>query len=424
MALFNCLWLDKTLFFHFTQGYKSRSPSLGKVLERWSFLMTYFVGIDIAKFFHVACILDHHGQVITQPFQFDNSREGFDLLLSSLSNLNSNDLIIGFEGTAHYHENLHHFLSQQGFSCQLINPLVSSRFRSLNIRNAKTDRIDASSLALYLQFHHYNQEESFFVINELTYLCREHQHLKTKSSRELIRLNVHLDRVFPEIVPLFSKLNTHSCLNFLKRFSTAQEIKTTRIDKLYNTLNQLRKFRSMEQTRELKALANQSVGYHSEAVSLQVKQSVYQIELLNQQIEEIESLIIQLMKDLDSPILQIKGLGYIHAAYILTAIGNINRFDSPCKVVAYAGLDPIIRQSGQFKARKTRMSKRGNRQLRYALIWSAYNVSKHTQTLNTYYSKKRDEGKSHYNALGHCAKKLVNYIFYILTNPEKEFVLN
>ena len=70
------------------------------------------------------------------------------------------------------------------------------------------------------------------------------------------------------------------------------------------------------------------------------------------------------------------------------------------------------------------MSKRGNRQLRYALIWSAYNVSKHTQTLNTYYSKKRDEGKSHYNALGHCAKKLVNYIFYILTNPEKEFVLN
>ena len=116
-------------------------------------------------------------------------------------------------------------------------------------------------------------------------------------------------------------------------------------------------------------------------------------------------------------------MGDIQIAYIMSAIKDITRFDSPSKILAFAGLDPKVRQSGQFKAKNTRMSKRGNKLLRYALTWSAHNVVKNSVTMNDYYLKKIHEGKSHYNALGHCAKKVVNYIYFILSNPDKEFIL-
>ena len=116
-------------------------------------------------------------------------------------------------------------------------------------------------------------------------------------------------------------------------------------------------------------------------------------------------------------------MGPIQIAYILSAIRNISHFDDSSKILAFAGLDPKIRQSGNFKASSTRMSKRGNALLRYAITWSANNIRQNSITMETYYLKKRAQGKSHYNALGHCAKKVVNYIFFILNNPDKDFTL-
>lgn len=118
----------------------------------------------------------------------------------------------------------------------------------------------------------------------------------------------------------------------------------------------------------------------------------------------------------NSVLLTIPGINVIFAAYILASIQNIHDFSEPCKLVAYAGLDSIVRQSGNFSVSHTRMSKRGNHLLRYALIWTAYNVSRHNQTFSDYYQKKRDENKSHYNALGHCASKLIRSIHFMLSN--------
>ena len=138
----------------------------------------------------------------------------------------------------------------------------------------------------------------------------------------------------------------------------------------------------------------------------------------------MEKQIIDIIKPINSPLLKIPGFGYIQTAYLLATFENIARFDSPSKLLAYAGLDPKVRQSGLFKASSTRMSKRGNKLLRYALIWSANNVRKNSKTMKEYYLKKRSESKSHYNALGHCSKKLVNYIFFVLQNPDKDFILD
>lgn len=397
----------------------------GKRFRKGGLFMTYFVGVDIAKFNHVACIIDINGQVISDPFVFENTIEGFQLFISHIDSYHHNDLFIGFESTAHYHENFANYLTKHSYSYELINPILSKRFRSLNIRDVKNDNVDALTIASYLSFNRSRSVEESFKSNELFFLCKERDSLIKERAKQLVRLTAYLDRVFPELKPHIKySLNTIGFRNLLKKYSTAQEIKETRIDALYNTLNKSKTFKSLEDVRIIKDLAMNSVGYHSDAVSLIIKNIIHQIEFLISQIDMVESLINENELVKDSPLHQIPGMGNIQIAYIMSVIENITRFDSSSKVLAYAGLDPKIRQSGQFEAKNTRMSKRGNKMLRYALTWSANNVRNNSETMNAYYLKKRSEGKSHYNALGHCSKKVVNYIFFILSNPDKEFILD
>ncbi|MDL2212255.1 IS110 family transposase [Erysipelotrichaceae bacterium OttesenSCG-928-M19] len=386
--------------------------------------MTFYVGIDIAKYSHVACLIDQFGRVLIEPFSFDNNSVGFNMLISKLDSFSNDTLRFGFESTAHYRENLAHFLSSSSFSYELINPLLSKRFRSLNIRDVKNDNIDALTIASFLAFNHNHFLQDEFFINELAFLAKERNNLIKQRAREYTRLTAYLDRVFPKLKTFIgASIKSLAFHNLLKKYSTAKEIKETRIDALYNSLNFKRKFRSLDQVKEIKELAKCSVGYHSDTLSKVIKNIIHQIEFLSSQIDAIESEIKSHNLVIDFRLNQIPGMGPIQIAYILSAIRNISYFDEPSKILAYAGLDPKIRQSGNFSARSTRMSKRGNNLLRYALTWSAHNVIKNSSTMETYYLKKRAEGKSHYNALGHCAKKVVNYIFYILNNPDKKFVL-
>ena len=123
-----------------------------------------------------------------------------------------------------------------------------------------------------------------------------------------------------------------------------------------------------------------------------------------------------IVKSLDSVIMTIPGIGYINGGMILGEIGDIARFTSPSKLLAFAGLDPSVYQSGNFQAKHTRMSKRGSRALRYALMNAAHNVVKNNQTFKEYYEQKKSDGRSHYNTLGHCAGKLVRIIHKMLTD--------
>lgn len=123
-----------------------------------------------------------------------------------------------------------------------------------------------------------------------------------------------------------------------------------------------------------------------------------------------------------SVLMTIPGIGVINGGMILDEIGNIHRVSSPNKLLAFAGLAPTVYQSGNFVAKKTRMSKRGSKVPRYALMNAAHNVVKNNATFEAYYNVKRAEVRSHYNALGHCAGKLVRVIQKMLTD-EVEFNL-
>lgn len=388
--------------------------------------MTYFIGIDVAKYTHVfSCIDSTTGELIHNSISFDNNSKGFNELLSKLSILNKDEIVIGFESTAHYHQTLFNFLTQKNYKCILVNPLQTSRFRNLSLRDVKNDNVDSRSIAKFLLFEYEHLTNEEFQINELKDLCNQRESLKEEKAKLKVKLLADLDRVFPELEKIVGKSGIHSngIRAILKEYPSAMLISNVRIDHLINIANKASRNKYKEhKVKAVKEASKNSIGFHSNALALRIQQYIFLLELIEKQIDEVTQSIVNHSLVINSPLLKIKGLGYIEIAYILSAIININRFDDPSKVVAYAGLDPRIRQSGTFNALRTRMSKRGNKLLRYALIWGANNVRKHSSQMKEYYQIKRSQNKNHYNALGHCATKLIRYIFFVLNNPKKEFV--
>ena len=388
--------------------------------------MTFYVGVDIAKYEHVASILDSTtGEFLVDSLHFDNNLKGFNLLLSNLSGLNKKDVVFGFESTAHYHQTLFGYLSGKKYRCFLINPFMTSRFRSLSLRNAKNDNIDSRAIASFLSFEYRNLIEDDFFLNELKELSIQRDSLLKRSSSLKTQLLTYLDRVFPELESTVSKAGIHSkaVRAILKECPTAGDISSTRIDHLQKLAKDASNNRyPADKIRDIKKVAKTSIGFPSEALGLKIRQTILMLEELKKQIDEVNLAICSSPTVIDSPLHKIKGISSIEIAYIMSAIININRFDSPDKLIAYAGLDPIIKQSGTWQAKSTRMSKRGNRLLRFALIWAANNVRKHPSKMKDYYGKKISEGKSHYNALGHCAAKLCRYIFFVLNHPNQDFI--
>ena len=171
-----------------------------------------------------------------------------------------------------------------------------------------------------------------------------------------------------------------------------------------------------EKARQLRVLAQKSVGVNDSSLSIQINHTIEQIELLDSQLFHTELEMANLVTCLHSVIMTIPGIGFVNGGLILGEIGDIHRFSEPKKLLAFAGLDPSVHQSGNFQAKKTRMSKRGSRVLRYALMNAAHNVVKNNTTFKDYYDSKKAEGRSHYNALGHCAGKLVRVIWKMLTD--------
>ena len=388
--------------------------------------MTFYVGVDIAKYEHVASILDSTtGEFLVDSLHFDNNLKGFNLLLSNLCELNKKDVVIGFESTAHYHQTLFSYLSGKKYRCFLINPFMTSRFRSLSLRNAKNDNIDSRAIASFLSFEYRNLIEDDFFLNELKELSIQRDSLLKRSSSLKTQLLTYLDRVFPELESIVSKAGIHSkaVRAILKECPTAGDISSTRIDHLQKLAKDASNNRyPADKIRDIKKVAKTSIGFPSEALGLKIRQTILMLEELKKQIDEVNLAICSSPTVIDSPLHKIKGISSIEIAYIMSAIININRFDSPDKLIAYAGLDPIVKQSGTWQAKSTRMSKRGNRLLRFALIWAANNVRKHPSKMKDYYGKKITEGKSHYNALGHCAAKLCRYIFFVLNHPNQDFI--
>ena len=378
-----------------------------------------YVGIDVAKETHVAAAMNTDGVVLLEPFAFQNDHDGFQMLKAKLETLDKNDLLIGLESTAHYAENLIFFLHAQGYRLAVINPVQTAAVRKTGIRKTKTDKIDSllicKTLALN-SFRLYTENDAKTL--QLKSLCRFRQKLKKSKARLKIQLVSYVDMIFPELQFFFkSGLHIKTCYELLKAYSSPDDIAALHLTKLSNLLSKASRGRfGKEDARSLKSLAASSVGVKNTYISIQITQTIAQLELIESQLGELEQIIGQAMDELDSVIMTVPGIGKLNGAMILGEIGDIHRFSHPSKLLAYAGLDPVVNQSGKFTAKRTRMSKRGSKVLRYALINAAWNVSLNNDTFKRYFDSKITQGHSHYDALAHTAHKLVRVLFKLLTD--------
>ena len=376
-----------------------------------------FVGIDIAKNTHWASAMNSDGEILLEPFSFQNNNEGFQKFISKLSNFDKQKMLIGLESTAHYGENIISYLFNLDYKIGIINPIQTSNLRKSNIRKTKNDKVDTFIIIKSLTLNNYNLVTTRDINNiKLKGLSRSRHNLIVMRSRSKIQLASFIDQLFPELNKFF-KGNLHLNVSYqlLKDYSSPKDISSLHLTKLYNILHDNSHGRyNKEDAIRLRELAKNSVGIDNPTLSLQIKQAILQIELYSEQIEEVEKLSKQILDEMKSKLLTIPGMSYNQATAIHGFIGDIRRFNKSCQLLAYAGLDPSIYQSGNFEARSTRMSKRGNSLLRYHLVYASHNLVLHNITFKKYYDLKRSQGKTHYCALGHCAHKLVRIIFKML----------
>ena len=378
-----------------------------------------YVGIDVAKDKHDCFITNSDGEALFNVFTIANNLDGFNELLNKIISLETNpdNVKIGLEATGHYNYNLLGFLIDKGLPTFVINPLHTNLFRkSLSLRLTKTDKVDARTIALMMMsgVNLQSYSDKSYHNEELKSLTRyrfdkvqERAKLKTSVSRLMVIL-------FPELEKLVPTLHMASVYALLSEFPSAHAIASAHLTRLTNLLSESSRGRYGKDTAIMfRDAARSSIGSNMPAKSLELKHTIKLIQELTSEIDEIEAEIKSIMDEINSPILTIPGISYSMGAMILAEIGDFSRFDSPDKILAYAGLSPSTYQSGQLDSSYSHMEKRGSRYLRYALFNAAKYVCIWDSTFSTYLAKKRAEGK-HYNiAVSHAAKKLVRIIYQL-----------
>ena len=383
-----------------------------------------YVGIDVAKDKHDCFIMNSEGEVLFKPFVIRNNRGGFDSLYEKICSVaKSPDKIkVGLEATGHYSYNILGYLLDKGLPTYVINPLHTNLYRkSLSLRKTKTDKVDARTIAAMLlsDVNLKSYSNTLYHNEELKSLTRyrfdkvkERAKLKTSVAR-LVNI------LFPELEKLVSTLHMASVYELLSQYPSAKQIASVHLTKLTNLLSTASKGRyGKERAEEIRIAAKNSIGSDMPAKSLELKHTIKLIRELDAEIEEIEFHIEIIMDEINSPILTIPGISYRMGAMIIAEIGDFDNFNSPNKILAYAGLSPSTYQSGQLTSSCSHMEKRGSRYLRYALFNATKFVCNWDNTFAEYLAKKRSEGK-HYNvAISHACKKLVRVIYHLETTGE------
>lgn len=375
--------------------------------------MTYYVGIDIAKFKHDCFIADDNGCVVRDSFSFKNNKDGFEVLIAILKELKLKGQIkIGFESTGHYHFNLKLFLEANGFDYVEVNPLLVHKFVSnQSLRRTKTDKKDAKMIVKYLMTIDYKPYvNSFYHINNLKSLCRLRETLITNRTRFLNQITCYLDQIFPEFKPLFDNGLNKSAFYLLTHYTTPKKMSKLDSNKYSKMKSEIKHPISYQKICQIKEAASKTVGYTNEALEFALKTSLNTYLLIDDQIEQLESKIEEVYLSLDYRIHTIRGIGILTAAGIASEIGNFDKFTTRNQLLAFAGLEPSKNDSGEHNG-NGKMVKHGSSYLRKYLMNVAETFYVHNPSISDFYWKKRNEGKEHRVALSHVARKLVNTIF-------------
>ena len=380
----------------------------------------FYCGIDIAKYKHEASVIDINGKSLIDSISFANDKQGCEKILAVFEKFEiaPANVIIGMEATGHYRLSVYAFFLELGYTVKVINPIWSEAFRKMYIRQTKNDSKDSYIIAQIMRFGEYSDtslsEENIIALRQLSRYRLALVDACGDCKRRVIAL---LDQVFPEYDKLFSDTFGKTSSELLLTCPTPDELLGISTRKLTNILNKAGHGRfGKEKAEELKSAAKNTFGisFAKDAFSFQIKQLMEQIVFLEKQLAELEEQITQLLHETNQYITTITGIGDVLGAIIVSEIGDINRFERPNQLVAFAGLDVTVKQSGEFSGTKNRISKRGSPYLRRAIWLAAQRAAFCDPILSEYYQSLRARGKHHLTAVGDVARKLCNIIFVIL----------
>jgi transposase len=379
-----------------------------------------FVGIDVSKDKFDACGIREDG---TKLFQFSAAmdRNGFEKLKMHLSSVPIASVLIGMESTASYHVNLFSYLASEGYAVVVINPLLISNYVKMQLRKTKTDKKDAWIIAQFLLANKDSliRRATSPLISDLRELARQRESLvgqMTSLKNDIKRI---LNITFPELEHL-AGIFTKSMLKLLQRYPSACALKDIDPDQLTRMLIEDSYGRKRGAFAEalLKA-ARSSIGTPSPMKDVILKQKVSLHLHLDEALQEITERLLQSSRGMmgdDMDILNsIKGIGEKTAASFLIEMGgDIQQFDQPGKIIAMAGIDPAVRQSGKYEG-SSRITKRGNRHLRRIIWLMTTQVIHYCDVFRAYYLKRKKDGLPYKKAVLATAHKLVRVIYAMLT---------
>jgi len=383
----------------------------------------YIVGIDIGKNHHEASIVSPEGKQIGHSLRFATTHKGADSLMSFIfNNIGNSSCIFGMEATGHYWYPIYSFLKARGYTIYVINPIQSDSLRKMYIRQTKNDSIDSFLIAEVIRFGQFTTtsmaDENILAMRQL---CRYRDSVISSRTEIKLRISTIMEQIFPEYEKQFSSLWLSTSMGILEKYLTPENIENAPIDELFEIIkdkshNKL----TMKKAISIREAAADTFGIKiaQDAFSFQLKQLIDRMNFLDKQIEALDCQILEYYEKFDCYLHTIPGIGMIAAATILAEIGDINRFKSSSALVAFAGIDPTVRQSGEFSSTHNHMSKRGSPYLRHAIFLAATTCSFHNSPLNAYYKKKRDQGKHHLTATGAVARKLTTVIYAVLRDSK------
>ena len=383
----------------------------------------YIIGIDIGKNHHEASIVSPEGKQIGRSLRFATTHKGADSLMRFIfKNIGNSPCVFGMEATGHYWYPIYSFLKAKGYTIYVINPIQSDSLRKMYIRQTKNDSIDSFLIAEVIRFGQFGTtsmaDENILAMRQL---CRYRDSVISSRTEIKLRIGTIMEQIFPEYEKQFSSLWVSTSMGILEKYLTPENIENTPIDELFEIIkdkshNRLTKAKAIS----IKEAAADTFGIKiaQDAFSFQLKQLIDRMNFLDKQIEALDCQILEYYEKFDCYLHTIPGIGIIGAATILAEIGDISRFKNSSALVAFAGIDPTVRQSGEFNSTHNHMSKRGSPYLRHAIFLAATTCSFHNSPLNAYYKKKRDQGKHHLTATGAVARKLTTVIYAVLRDSK------
>ena len=401
--------------------------------------MNPVIGLDVAKGESQVQAFLEKKKPYKKSFKVAHTLDGLQDLyafIKEVEEVSGSKPPLVLESTGHYHTPVVQYFEKRGYLLIVVNPLISYKAKSSNLRKVKTDVIDAHHLCelFYKEDLEPYKKRGIQLLN-LRNLTRQHENLTDMYVQVKLQFQSVLDQVFPAYVGVFGELYSDVSLRTLSAFPTSEEVLEAGEELLSKKIHELCKSRSQQwacnQAHKLVKAASQNpfqqTLYQSHLISLEMLINI--LLEYKKHLSKLEEEIDALAKNIEEyQIIQsIPGIGEKIAATIISEIGEIDRFNHPKKLVAFAGIDPSVFESGTFKGTKNHITKRGSSRLRHALFTAvrcAIRDARKTRTtkeliprnkrLREFYDKKRDEGKPYRVSIIACANKLLHWIYALL----------